>query len=283
MNTKKVEIRPGVFHEVPIHRGKAKLFLRRMKQLLSLISSPRFNANRDFEADIIDRYGQEKEISYYKKLALSGLYPCENETFESAFLHSKAPQKILVIGAGAGREAFALKNDQNEVYAYDNNLKMLEACEEINQSEEANIRVIKDEFILKETSFDLIFITFALPNHLLEKEERVLFYQKWKEQLKPDGKMILSAFFREVEFPNRFYWSHLILKLRWFAYKQTPRGLTAVSNLGFHNDDLNLIPIYYFQSCEEFYSELKEAGLEAREVPISSQASMENECYFVAH
>lgn len=256
-----VEIRPGVTIEVAPKSGPLELLLRRIRQMFIVAFSPRFSPKRDVLKDAAERYAQEKEIQYYKKIASIGLYEMEANGLKKAFEIKpdlKKGARALVVGSGTGREVFALEEAGLSVVGFDFCGPMLEAAKELK--EKRNSQVTFTNEVPKE-KFDLVLFTYALTNHLTLQKERVELIKQWIPAMKEDGLFFFTGYFKKIHFGDRFYWAWLIIKIRWLFSKPCPYGMTAISHFGWHNDEATPLPFHFYQTGEEVQKELTDAGL----------------------
>ena len=157
-----VEIRPGVTIEVAPKNTSLELLFRRIKQILIIAFSPRFSASRDVLKDTAERYAQAKEIQYYINIASIGLYQMEASGLKKAFEvkpNLKKGSRVLVVGCGTGREAFALEEEGFSVVGFDFCGPMLEAA--LKLKEKRNSKVTFTNTISNE-KFDMVLFTYGL-------------------------------------------------------------------------------------------------------------------------
>ncbi len=275
--TQILEVRPGVFFPIPRKERGLKLFKRRINQLFMIIGSKRFAPHRDFEKDIIERYAQPKEQTFYHAIALSGLYKEERYAVDEALKSMPENPSALVIGSGTGREAFALKKLGFNVIGVDTCPKMVETAKRI--AHEKNFSV---DFTLKledKKQYDLVYTTFSLTNHLPYRAERIKLLKQMKKYMGEESILLFGGYFRPIKNFDRFWWAHYILKFRWFLRKKIEKGTTAISHLGHHNDHPIPILFHFYQSNEEIKMELKKSGFNGKMIetpPEEANGGLDN-------
>lgn len=270
--TQTVEIRPGIFIQIPLKDSGLKLIKRRLFQVGQVCFSPRFAPDRDVARDAKERYSQPTEIEYYKALALSGFYEPEEQSFLKAKEINSEMKTAIVIGCGTGREAFALEKAGLKVTAVDFSHKMIATANKIKEENHSSVIFTTER---PSEKFDLVLVTYGLTNHLLSFEERVEVIKSFRPNLKPDGLMIFSGYFRKINFGDRFFIASQILRMRYLLRKKWEPGLTVISHFGFHNDEAMPLPFYFYQTKEEQIQELKQAGFEVFEVETIEEHTLE--------
>ena len=263
--TQTVEVRPGVFFDIPVKDSGFSLFTRRIYQLMLILFSPRYAPNRDVGKDTAIRYGQPQEVAYYKAIAMSGLYATESLTFKKARAIRPNLKTILVVGCGTGREAFALEKEGFTVTAYDFCGPMLDAAIELRKKANRSV-IFTDQKPVG--SFDMVFFTYGLSNHLLSKQARVELIKEWREKIKEDGLLFFGGYHRKIHLFDRFYIASLLLKLRWLFRKSVDHGTTVISHFGYHNDEATPLPFHFYQNREEIEEEVSLAGMTPLKIEI---------------
>ncbi len=258
-SSKVVEVRPGVTFEIPNAAKGISLFLRRLKQIYIIALSERFSPNRNFLKDIKVRYSDPKEIAFYKAIALSGFYKEEYYAIKEAM--SSMPEKptAVVIGSGTGREAFALEDLGFSVIGVDNSTRMNEIANQLSVEHDKTSRFYEELPNLQ--SYNLVYTTFSLTNHISARKDRLNFLKEMKSLMNEQSILLFGGYFRPIRFGDRFWVTHFILKLRWLFRRSIEAGTTAISHLGHHNDELTPILFHFYQSADEIKRELEDSGL----------------------
>lgn len=266
--TKTVEVRPGIFFDIPQKQVGFSLLRRRFYQLLLILFSPRYCAHRDVIQDTAHRYAQPKEVEYYKAIALSGLYPIEFHSFNKAKEVCPKMQTILVLGCGTGREAFALEKLGFTVTAFDFCGPMLDAACELGQQINSSVQFMTDR---PTGSFDMVFFTYGMSNHLLSRQARVELLHFWSQRISKSGILLFGGYYRKIHLFDRFYFASWLLRLRWRFKKNVEAGTTLISHFGFHNDEAIPLPFHFYQSREEIEDEIRSIGMHPIKIDVTSQ------------
>jgi 2-polyprenyl-3-methyl-5-hydroxy-6-metoxy-1,4-benzoquinol methylase len=139
------------------------------------------------------RYGHMGEYRTPERQS-AGLYPFEQRMLERYF--PQAPARILVHGAGGGRELLALAKVGYSVQAHEPSAALAKAAQGLVQSRDGvSVRGQSVQEWAKEASghFDGVFTGWAMWAHLVQKQERLDVLRAFR-RVCPGGPVLLSFF-----------------------------------------------------------------------------------------
>lgn len=134
-------------------------------------------------------YSQKEIVDFYTKLVACGLYPNEETAFKT--VPSEKLKEVLVVGCGAGREVFAISNENRNVFGIDTSQEMIRRARgfQVNYSKNIRFESISlahfSEGSFKE--FSCIWISFGLTGHIISRNERICFLKNIRKILSDDG------------------------------------------------------------------------------------------------
>jgi hypothetical protein len=159
-----------------------------------------FFGDAEVERDgLLSNYGARTAYVSEANQAL-GLYPFEARAIEAYF--PKPPAKILLPGAGAGREAFALRSAGYEVDAFDASPALVDAACARGGAGAVRLSELErwiDEGTENGQPFDAIFTGWALWTHLVHRKDRLAALAGFR-RVCPKGPVLLSFWRREKVF-----------------------------------------------------------------------------------
>jgi len=242
--------------------GKSQLLKRRFKQLKQILFSKRYNSPADLFEGVSTHYSQDPEVQFYKAYSQYGLHENEQEALHEFIQTQKNKTRLssLVVGCGAGREAFSLAKLEifSTIFGIDISEEMVLAAKDQNTF--SHVDFSQNEAHEVAGTFDLIWVTSILESHIQGRKHRVAFFKNLKEHLKQTGGIVLTPFVRPLHWKSPYFWSSQALKLRWIKNKTWEPGDVLVSNLGAHNQNEKLVYSHFYPSKYHFTSELYEAG-----------------------
>jgi 2-polyprenyl-3-methyl-5-hydroxy-6-metoxy-1,4-benzoquinol methylase len=247
--------------------------MRRVKQLSYLLASSAFTDHKAIERRVKERYDSADEVRHYLAVSDDGLYS-EEAAVVVEFLKSRSPEALdevraLVVGCGAGREALALAKMGLRVTAIDLSKEMISAarlaksqvsCEMAKKIEfvEADL----ESFQAQDASFDFVFISSAIVEHIRGREARIQFYKKAGKLTKESGALYVGPEIQAIKRTSAYFWASQILRVRarlqGFKWQQ---GDSARAFFGKHNQDLRLVFYHFYPTFQSFESEINEAGV----------------------
>jgi SAM-dependent methyltransferase len=183
---------------------------------------------------------------------LRGLFPWEVEAME-AF---DSCRRILVIGAGGGREVLALARLGREVEGYECNAALVAFAQDFlpRQGCATRVRLLpRDEVPAAGEPFDGIIIGWSAYTLIPGRAHRIRLLRRLRPLARPGGLLLLSFFTREGEGPRFRVSAGVANGIRAVLRRErVERGDALAPNF-----------VHYFVA-EEIATELREAGWEAR-------------------
>ena len=217
----------------------------------------------DFFKKIIIKYNNYQEIEFLKKMAPTGL-----ENYEEIIVDSycKKDGYTLVIGCGAGREAFALSKKTLHVTGIDIVEKLVRICHE--ERKEKNI---KADFLtmngchpgFKKESFDYIIMFGQLISLIPFRENRINMLKECKKILKDNGLVIFTTHSRERNFKEKLKWT-IINFIRKISSRNLQEGDKLVSAISGYNLSEEKIFMHLYTPGEAL-KDIEQAGLQLLE------------------
>lgn len=168
-----------------------------LRKVLSLLH-PRFFV-RDAGSSlrcVTEKYNDANEVLYYSQCAFEGLDEQEQLAAEQ-FMKRKG--RVLNIGCGAGREAFALAEAGFEVVGIDIAPGMIAAAKRHAQTSGKNVHFeVKDATALDypSQSFDYVWISAGVYSHIPTRQLRIDTLRRIKDLLMPNGILFFSVAYR---------------------------------------------------------------------------------------
>jgi len=149
---------------------------------------------------VVKKYSQPEELAYYSRSVKNGLNIAEYRII-TKFL--RPPAKILDVGCGAGREAYALSNMGFCVVGIDITPVMVERTRAIGIE-----AYLMDACNLKfpDKSFDCCLFFSQVIEHIPTKEQRLKALLEAKRVIKSNGLLILTTHSRNAKGRFWLYW-----------------------------------------------------------------------------
>lgn len=240
--------------------------IRRIKQLGFLLSDPALQDHRAIERRIKERYESDAEVRHYVSIVNEGLDREEAQVVSAFVDRAGRPNRALVIGCGAGREAIALAKRGFAVTAIDISDRMISSARELTAPldigisfEVADVR----SFAGDRERFDFIFVSAAIAEHIPSRNERIRFYRSIRRLMTDAGGVHLSPSILSARTPRMQVWSAVALRLRWrLSGVGWENGDGARAFFGRHNLDLRPVFYHYYPSFLHLAEELQASDLE---------------------
>lgn len=199
-----------------------------------------------------DQFYYDKINTYQNDIYnLSGLFEWEKTCLDKYFNNVK---KILLIGAGGGREVIALHNLEYEVEAYECNPRLVECANELLSRRNVPVRVsINDRDASPQTAefVDGIICGWAMYMLIQSRKSRVAFLKGLRNQCKTGAPILLSFFSRTND---SFHYRFILL------IGNILRCLLRRERIEI-GDDLQPNFVHFFTE-QEIASELNEGGFD---------------------
>ncbi len=262
-DNQEIEIIPNFKYKVaPKDRG-LKMFFRRIKQFNNILFSDTFSNYEAVVETTKKRYSSIEEIEFYKKFGKIGLLDEEMLILKSLATKLPEDKSCLVVGCGTGREVFGVEKLGFQTTGVDNCQPMITNAE-LLKAELSSLATFKTcDFLTfcPPKKYDVVFMTYALLNHIQGKENRIDFLKHAKSLMKDNGYIVMHC----DEFPMtnnlRYHIASILLRLRWLGKNKWQKGDTARSFLGTHCSNKTPLFFHYYTSHFEVIQELQGAGL----------------------
>lgn len=195
-----------------------------------------------------EHYSNKMIVRFYQEFNPQKLFDDESEVFNGLIKEYSNSSRILVIGAGAGRECMVFKDYFQKIIAFE----PVETMFESTISSEA-VCWIKDLDQLPDEKVDIIWLTRYLPS-LLSNTERIMLYKKLMKHLENQGVIVLKPDIMCLSWMGtfRFKLASLILKYR-VLKNDWQEGDTVRQNLDFNSLASGLVYYHYYQSENECF------------------------------
>ena len=271
--TEQSEIEYNSLTDIPLPPGRRGLekLKRHLRQLRLLFSSNRYRSYENLLKGVKESYSTPTEVEFWHRAALFGLEEYEFRALRdaresSSILREKEQWDCLMIGCGAGREAFGLEKLGHNVVATDISEKLLEIASEIKNEIDSRVEFYNGSIPKNHDSktFDLIFVTNALLNLLPGRANRINFLKEVRSYCHTDTRILFFADVEPLNPRNRLFWISQVLRLKKIiGLGDYESGDVVSSSLGNWAGDDDPILFHYFPSNLKFQSELSEAKIEA--------------------
>lgn len=201
-------------------------------------------------------YSNPEIVEFYLQLNSRGLFDDETRTIKahvnSSFYSKK--QRLLLVGAGTGRECLALSEYFEEIIAYE----PVKNMREMGMAQKNAFRWCGKLEEISEEKVDIIWITKNLPSFLTKDERRNLMLSCQK-LIKNKGIIYVSPDVMPLTWCETFKFKLASYLLRLgISSRSWEKGDTVRSNLDFNTPNDKLVYYHYFPSREIFIEELRE-------------------------
>jgi len=226
--------------------------LKRISQFVQLLLGKTFSSEELIIANTVSRYSEKSEINQYSDISDIGLYPFENEGLKESLSLINSTHNCLIIGCGAGREAFELTNYFDEVWAVDNNQHMINKAKEINTNN--HIHFMTNEKLDHSHKFDFIFCNAYLSSNIPGKKQRQEFFKTYLKLLNKSGLFLYFPDIFEIKSTPRYLIASYILRFKFLLSQslEWEYGDTIRNYLGEHTRGYFPIYYHYYQSVDDF-------------------------------
>ena len=239
------------------------------RKILSLFH-PKFFV-RDPESSlscVAQKFNEDEAVLYYSQRAFEGLDEHEQHLVEQ-FMGQRG--RVLNIGCGTGREAFALAELGFEVVGIDVAPQMIAAARRHALSDGKNIRFeVKSATDLDYSphSFDYVFISEGVYSLIPTRDLRIDVLKKIGELLTPNGTLFLSALYGRNSVLSRVFLYSVfrrIAKPFWKKRLHSEPGDILVRYVFPLGTASKLCYLHLFKEAGEVLEEVSSAGLEGFE------------------
>ena len=242
------------------------LMLRKIGSLLH----PRFFV-RDAGSSlrcVAEKYNSANEVLHYSQCAFEGLDEQEQRAVEQ-FINNRG--RVLNIGCGAGREAFALAEAGFEVVGIDVAPGMIAAAKSYAQM--SGIKVyfeIKDATALDypSQSFDYVWISVGVYSHIPTRQLRIDTLRRIKDLLMPNGIVFFSVGYKGNSLLPRVSLYSAFRRIAKPILKKrlhSEPGDMLVPYVSLEGTPSKLCYVHLFKDSSEVLEEITLAGLEGFE------------------
>jgi SAM-dependent methyltransferase len=237
--------------------------LRRVKQLTYLLVSPEFRTPEALQGQSLRRYDSETEVRHYRATAGDGLRYEELGALRDFFSVPADSSRALVVGAGCGREAFAIAALGQAVTAIDLSPMMIANARELaGGNPRLKFQVSSFENFETTERFALVFVSAAIAEHIYGAEARRHFYEKARDLLLKNGRIFVFPAIQKLGARSPYFWASQLLRLRWAtAGLDWQEGDSARAFYGRHNRDFKPVFYHFYPDREAFEQELTLSGL----------------------
>ncbi len=193
--TKKVDDRfTRISHLIYVSARPLTRLVLIVRKMLSLLH-PKFFVKDPGSSlrSVVEKYHDAKEVLYYSQRAFAGL-DGEEQHLSNQFMKRRG--RVLNIGCGAGREAFALAEAGFEVVGIDVAPPMIAEAKRHAQTSGIPIQFdVKDATTLDypPKSFDYMWISAAVYSHIPSRQLRIQTLKKINDLLTPNGMLFFSV------------------------------------------------------------------------------------------
>lgn len=240
----------------------------RLKQFLHILTSTRFSNESAILSNTECRYSLPEEVNHYEALNEKGLLEFEERAVKTALKETPTPQLTLVLGCGAGREAFALEDKSPNIIGVDTSVPMLDKASEISQYREQKGLSQRGQFLWctpeelssiqadKKQKFDLIYCNAFLSSNIPGQNQRKAFFDWVISQLSENGSLLVFPDFCDISTSLRYRVASWVLRYRFFNSKDLKwqKGDTIRNYLGDHFTGYHPIYYHYYSDLDDFLS-----------------------------
>lgn len=244
-------------------RNFSRRLARRCAQAGKLLCSPEFLSYDRMGAGVRARYSCAEEVGHYEHVANEGLRADEENALRATGI---TRGRALVVGCGAGREAFALERRGFEVVATDAAPGMVQAARARAQATSSAVAIHEGTWPDGDQGagarHDLILVTASMTNHIPGRANRVAFFAGCARRLAPGGALVFFPDQFDLRASPRFFLASVVLRARSLVgASEWEPGDTVRAYLGDHAPGSGLVYYHYYASRAEVERELASAGL----------------------
>lgn len=222
----------------------------------------------DSTKSIIKAFNSDKEVEYYSELIGNGLLETEKFVIKKYFA---GKGKVLDLGCGAGREAFALAKKGFSVTGVDIAPKMIENAKKYAEKNKIlNAQFLTGDITLLnlDESFDYVMLPTQTIEHIKGKKNRIRVLKKCRELLKENGVLFFTVHERKNGLRFWLHWT----KKEISAFVKKPREELGDAWIESNNPETKTEKMFlHFYTKKEAVSDLREAGLKLIETIKSTE------------
>ncbi len=221
---------------------------------------------------VAEKYNDPEEVDFYSHRAIEGLDEQEQHLLEQ-FMRRRG--KVLNIGCGAGREAFAFAELGFEVTGIDVAPGMIAEAKRHAQTSGLNIRFeVKSATGLDylPDSFDYVFVSEGVYSFLPTRDLRIKILRRIGELLTPDGILLFSASYNGNSVLSRVSLYSAFRRLAKPLLKErlhSEPGDVLVKHVSHVGTPSTLCYLHFFTDATEVMDEITSAGLDGFEAEKS--------------
>lgn len=195
-----------------------------------------------------EHYSNEMIVHFYQEFNSQNLFDDEKEAFNDLMKSYSNSSRMLVIGAGTGRECLVFKDYFQKIIAFEPVERMIESA--ISSKDICWIRNL-DQLVNEKV--EIIWLTRYLPS-LLSDTERIELYKKLMDHLANQGVIVLKPDVMSLNWKEtfRFKLASLVLKYR-VLKNDWQEGDTVRQNLDFNSLASGLVYYHYYQNEKECF------------------------------
>jgi SAM-dependent methyltransferase len=245
------------------------LFVLVTRKILSLFQLQFFVKDAESSLQsVAQKFNEDVEVFYYSERALEGLDEQEQHLVEQ---YMRFRGRVLNIGCGAGREAFALAELRFQVVGIDVAPRMVEAATRLAASRGKNICFeVKSVTNLNyaPNSFDYVFMSEGVYSLIPTRDLRIHVLRNIEKLLAPDGTLLFSALYRRASVLSRVFLYDVfrrIAKRLLGRQLHSEPGDTLVRYVSHASKASNLCYVHLFADADEVWKEVSSAGLDGFE------------------
>jgi len=215
-------------------------------------------------------FEHEREVRYYASLIKKGLLPIEKYAVDKYFARKG---KVLDVGCGAGREAFALAKQGFSVVGIDLSSNLVKFAKQYALKH----RLVAVTFLCSDVehlrypknTFDYVILPTQVIEHVKGRDNRINVLRQCKELLKENGILFFTTHERKSGLRWWFYWTKesVLLSLKHFVGIDTERELgdTWIDSVNPTNKAIEKAFIHFYTKREAI-KDIRRASLTLVEV-----------------
>lgn len=215
--------------------------MKRLSQIIKLILHKEYQNS-------VEHYSQPEIVKFYKELISVGLFPDEIEVLD--LLLKSNITKVLIIGAGTGREAKIFAENGISVHGYD------PASEMIKIAYQHEKIIYYDSFDQLNCTYEAVFFTRNLPS-LLKADIRNKLISDCLLKIKSKSYLFIQPDILKLTWKNTFKLK-LISKIGqvFKAIENFEEGDTFRINIDYNANNSKICYYHYFPDHKKFIHEL---------------------------
>lgn len=212
---------------------------------------------------VLSKYSQQEEIDRYARMVDEGLEE-EERILVDKYLSRKG--KVLVIGCGCGREAFALRDKGFEATGIDIQPHMIDRARKIAEARKTSVPFLvmdAGRLDFTDASFDYVLMFGSVLTYIPFRQNRLAALREARRVLKPGGILMLNTPSRNSNLKYRVYFA---LVNTWRKWKKKWCGRVSLEEgdrFGINVSGVRSKGWVYFHmyALDEVLNDLREVGL----------------------